>query len=86
MKLHACSVYDVKVEAYQAPFYARTLGEAERFWTDLRLDQNSPYFKHPEDYQLYRVGEFDELTGILSGVQEVVRITGSSVEVSDDGR
>ena len=81
MKLHAMAVYDVKVEAYLAPFFARTLGEAERFWRDMLSNKEGPFGKHPEDYQLFRVGEFDESTGLLVGVEEFVKVSGLSLEV-----
>ncbi len=74
MRLGAFSIYDVKVEAYGPPFYARTFGEAERFFRDILADPNSVQGKHPEDYQLFRVGEFDQGTGQLLGVEEVTRV------------
>lgn len=79
MRLIAFSVYDVKVEAYMPPLFARTYGEAERFWADLKSDSQSPYSKHPEDYQLFQVGEFDPSTGMLYAVEEVKRIHGLEV-------
>jgi len=73
MKLLAFSIYDVKVEAYQAPLFARTYGEAERFFG--RLLKDDPRYKdYPNDFQLFCVGTFDEVSGMLEPQAEVKRI------------
>ena len=79
MKLMAFSIYDVKVEAYSAPFCCRTFGEAERFVTDILNDPQGQYSKHKEDYQLYCVGSFDQDSGILEPQKEITRLHGLEV-------
>lgn len=79
MKLVACSIYDVKVEAYSAPFCCRTYGEAERFFQDVLGDPQGQYAKHKEDYQLFCVGTFDQSTGLLEPQKEVTRLHGLEV-------
>jgi len=73
MKLLAFSIYDLKVEAYSAPFCCRTYGEAERFFGHL-LKEEPQYSKDPNDYHLYCVGTFDQVTGMLEPQAEVKRI------------
>lgn len=63
MKLLLCSVYDAAVGAYLNPFAVRSEPEAKRSFSDAVGDANSPFCAHPEDYILYAVGLFDNLSG-----------------------
>lgn len=62
-KLRMFSVYDSKVQAYMNPWIARTVAEAQRSWVQACNDGQSMMSKHPADYTLFQVGEFDEETG-----------------------
>lgn len=66
MALLLFSVMDTKVGAFAAPFICRTKGEAIRSFTEARRDQNSMVSKHPADYRLYCIGEFDDGQGIIN--------------------
>lgn len=61
MKVFA--VYDKKVEAYLTPFIMKTKGEAIRSWVDVVNDKNTQFNKHPEDFSLCLLAEFDEVSG-----------------------
>lgn len=63
MLLKMFSVYDSKVGAYMKPFYLRSAAEAIREMTDAIVEPKCVFYKHPEDYCLFEVGTFDELTG-----------------------
>lgn len=65
MILKMFSVYDSKLEAYMQPFFAQTKGHALRLWSDNVNDPstNNPWFKHPADFTLFEIGEFDDNTG-----------------------
>ena len=56
------SVYDSKAEAYGAPVFFKTKGEAIRGFTDIVNDGNSMLSKYPGDYTLFELGSFDEET------------------------
>lgn len=56
------SVYDSKVETYSTPFFLRSKGEAMRTWVDIANDKSSDIGKHPEDYTLFEIGEWDQNT------------------------
>lgn len=60
MQMLMFSIYDEKAEMYSRPFYAITVGEAIRTFTDAVNSENSPYNRHPEDYTLFSVGQFDD--------------------------
>lgn len=65
MKLYVVSVRDTAVNAFEAPFFVRALGEAMRGFGDAVSDPNSPISKHPTDYLLYEFGTFDTESGVF---------------------
>ncbi|QCQ84887.1 nonstructural protein [Blackfly microvirus SF02] len=62
------AVFDSKVGAFSPPFSVKTKGEAIRSFTDACSDDKLPFRSHPSDYRLFWLGEFDDNSGILSGV------------------
>lgn len=60
------SIRDTKAEVYYTPWYKNTHGEAERAFLELAEDGKSTINKHPEDFDLYFVGEYDDTTGKLT--------------------
>lgn len=77
MKIKMFAVLDKQPNAYMQPFFALTAGQAARMFGDLVADNNSQVSKHPEDYALFHVGEFDdqsgEVDGLANGPQPVAR-------------
>lgn len=68
MKLRAYSVYDRKALIYMQPFYALTDGAALRIVADAANDAQSALGRHPADYVLFCVGEYDDQKGLLSAL------------------
>lgn len=66
MKLKLCSVYDSKTMVFNTPFFQLTTPAALRSFGDLANDPQSTVFRHPGDYVLYELGEFDDATGEVS--------------------
>lgn len=60
--LKVFTVRDVKSESYMPPFTMRTKGEAIRSFSDTANSKDSGIGSHPEDYVLFYLGEYDELT------------------------
>lgn len=54
------AVYDSKVGAYLSPFFLRSRGEAIRAWQTVVNDPKTQFNKHPSDYVLFELGEFDD--------------------------
>lgn len=90
MTQHVFSVYDSKADAYLAPFTANTYGLAERMFVDLVCNEGHQFNRHPEDYTLYQIGQFDshtaqvnstELTVIITGLQAAARSPNQPLEV-----
>ena len=63
-----CSVLDVKANAFATPFFVPNRGMAVRFFGDAVLDPNSGLSKHPEDYNLYQLGTYDDNSGKLESL------------------
>lgn len=61
-------VRDLKADAFRFPHFSLTHGDALREFGDNVNNQRSPFYLHPEDYQLFYIGTFDEETGRLVGV------------------
>lgn len=66
MKQSVYSIFDLKTVTYSPPFYAVTNGSAVRMVQDVVADLNTALGRHPKDYVLYRLGEWDDQTGIVS--------------------
>lgn len=73
------SVYDSKAEAYLQPFFMMSKGEAVRGFTDLANDANTCFGKHPEDYTLFEIGEYDNSEGHLVPLDAHISI-GKAIE------
>lgn len=57
------SIRDGKAECYYPPFFKKSMGEAERDFTELTRDEKSMVAKYPEDFDLYYLGDYNDLTG-----------------------
>jgi len=73
MKLYY-AVKDLAVQAFGTPFLVRAKGEAIRSFQDEvnKKDGNSAIAQHPEDYELYQLGEYEEETGLITGKDPVL--------------
>jgi len=65
MILKVYSVYDSKAECFGTPFFMGTRGMAIRAFSDLAGDFKSNVSRHPEDYSLFEIGEFDDSKGSI---------------------
>lgn len=63
MILKVFCVYDSKAEAYLTPFFLPTVGQALRAFSDTANDNTTNIYRHPGDYTLFQVGEFDAVAG-----------------------
>lgn len=63
MRLKVFGIYDSKTEAYLPPFMMSTIGEAERAITNHVNDPEHNFCKYAEDFTLFELGLWDNLTG-----------------------
>lgn len=57
--LEMFAIRDTKAGYYNAPFYSKTLAEAERIFSQLANDQQTTVCQFPQDFDLYQVGQYD---------------------------
>lgn len=64
-KQKVCAVFDSAMEAYLRPFFVPTTNMAVRSFTDEvnRQAEDNQMYRHPDDYTLHCLGEFDEESG-----------------------
>lgn len=66
MRVMLFSIFDRKTKCFMAPFVARTETDATRQITQSLKDpqmRDTPVGQHPEDFDLRRVGAFDDESG-----------------------
>lgn len=80
--LKVYAVKDKAVGAFMAPFFVRSPGEAMRSFVDAVNDKASPFFRHPQDFELYYIAEFDSNDGSIASAQ-VVRLATAQEVVAD---
>lgn len=74
MKLQILAVWDTASAHYENPWVAPTTQAAIRAFGDAIKDPNSPFGKHPADYQLHHIGELDTETGKIRQSDEQHRL------------
>lgn len=67
VKIYA--VYDEKAKSYLDPVYFGHDGEALRKFSDVVSNDKSPIAKHPGDFAMYKLGQFDTSSGAIAGVK-----------------
>ena len=85
MKLNAYTIYDVASGIYMRPFFSQADGQAIRGFKDIATDADHEVGKHPEDYTLYRVGNFNDVTGKMEG-EELEKLATGLEMVAEDRR
>lgn len=68
MILKVFSVFDSAVGAYMQPMFLHSRGQAIRSFNDAILDPSTNAGKHPDDFTLFYLGEFDDQTGKFSNL------------------
>lgn len=79
MKLKIFAVYDTKAEAYARPFFDQSRGSALRSFADIANDSTHPIGKHPGDYTLFEIGEYNDQNGEIKNNDANVAL-GAAIE------
>lgn len=69
MKYAVCAVKDRAVDAFNRPLYVPTVGVAIRSFNDECNKKDSELNTHPEDYDLYELGTWDDTTAIYTPLE-----------------
>lgn len=82
MKMNVYSVFDSKLASFGRPWYEMTDASAIRVFQDAVNDSSNPnnqWYKHPEDFSLYSIGEFDDSDGKLVSNLPLSLVTASAI-------
>jgi len=66
MILNMYAILDVKAEAYGNPMFLANDGMATRALAGAVMDPDSQLCKHSEDFNLYRMGQWDNISGAFT--------------------
>lgn len=70
MKTNVYAIRDIVMKNYSLPFYAIHESHAKRICQDLvQRGEGTIVYDHPEDHDLYLIGEYDDLSGLISPVK-----------------
>ena len=86
MKYKAVSIRDRQANAFAPPFFVATLGQAIRSFSDEinRPAENNQLYRHPDDFDLYDVGVYDDETGTFMAETTPLQIcVGKNVAVRE---
>lgn len=67
-RLIVCAVRDSAMMAFAPPMAFIAMGQAQRSFRDEANRKDSAIYAHPEDYELWMLGWFDEDSGRLEPV------------------
>ena len=68
MMLNVYAIKDVRTEAFLKPFFVQNEAVMRRAVFDASRDENNTMSIHPEDYQVFELGTYDDNTGEISAV------------------
>lgn len=60
------SIFDTKAKLYNLPFQFHNDKVAYRAAQDIMFEPNSAIAAHPEDYIMFKIGTYDDNTGIVT--------------------
>lgn len=91
MKVKVFTVFDMKMQFFAQPFFEQQEASAIRSFSDAVNDANpkNMWYLHPEDFQLYCIGTFDNETGVLESQLPQVLVNASALYrrvVPDDSK
>lgn len=87
MKLFVIAVRDRAADVFGQPgFYTSTGGAIRSFGDEINnpRDGNNMFCKHPEDFDLYLLGDFDDNTGLFNSESPKQIAVGKDLVVRKD--
>lgn len=76
------SVHDSKTDAFAPPYTASTPGEAERRFRTA-CSEEGDLKRYPTDFNLYQVGFFNNVAGLVESVVPPVFVCSALVELNE---
>lgn len=76
--LNIYAIHDITAECFTQPFYAVNNATASRILSNVVSTPGSSIYDNPEDFRLYRIGQFDEQNGQILPLQDFELISRAS--------
>ena len=73
-------IKDEKSGAYYDPFTMGNTVDAQRTFMQAMKTEKSMISQYPEDFNLYNIGEYDELKGMITATAPVMILTGKEAK------
>lgn len=86
VKIYA--VFDAKAAFFGQPFFGQNDGSAIRDFSDAVNDGSNPnnmWHKHPEDFSLFYLGDFDNLSGEITPILPRSLVTAAALRSLKNG-
>lgn len=78
------AIRDLKGEMFTQPLFQLNAGTALRSFSDMVKGADSKIAAHPEDYALYEIGEYDDISGALKALTTIKMLgVGSDYSVKE---
>lgn len=74
MRLKAFAIFDDKAKAFLPPFFLPERAIAVRTFADCVNNKEHAFGRHPADYSLFQVGDFDTDSGLISPVERGIEL------------
>lgn len=71
MKMRLFAIWDSKAEVYSQVMSSPSSGSMIRSFADTVNDGKSDFSRHPADYTLFCVGEYDDQVGVVTPIVHV---------------
>lgn len=79
------TVFDSKAKVFNIPACFESFDDARRSFFDLCGDRNTLLGRHPEDFILYALADFDVCSGVLRVVERVPICDGTEYLLANKG-
>jgi hypothetical protein len=86
MKTQICVIKDRASDAYSQPMFVASVGTAIRQFSDEvnKDSENNQLYNHPDDFDLYHLGEYDDSMAQFSLLEKPVQIAiGKQVKITN---
>lgn len=81
MRMFIVAVRDIKADCFGQPNFVPNLGSAIRSFGDQCQDEKSGVlYQHPEDFELYQLGTYNDADGSFEPIKPVQLSVGSNYQ------
>lgn len=84
MKVQIYAIFDMASGTYEKPFFSPADDIVKREFLNVATAADHPINRHPKDYSLWRLGNFDDNTGLIQ--DEVNECLCTALEVISQSR